>query len=183
MAVFLLPLIQIYTQGINDANYTNVYLVFLFVIMNLLANGKLPSNHVLEYSGKFEETRSHAIIEMIINLAVSVVSIIKWGICGAIFGTIVALLYRGAMMIYYSNKEVLNRSVFNTYKLWLVNGAVFAVVMLVFFVDSFCGLSFLNLLIKGIIHTLWIVPLYIAINFIFFKEAFKNLIALRRNKQ
>lgn len=183
MAVFLLPLIQIYTQGINDANYTNAYLVFLFVIMNLLANGKLPSNHVLEYSGKFEETRSHAIIEMVINLVVSVVSIIKWGICGAIFGTIVALLYRGAMMIYYSNKKVLNRSVFNTYKIWLVNGAVFAVVMCTFFVDSFSGLSFIDLLIKGIIHSLWIVPLYFVSNLIFFKDAYKNLIELWREKR
>ena len=182
MAVFLLPLIQIYTGGIDDANYTNVYLVILFVIMNLLANGKLPSNHVLEFSGKFEETRSHAIWEMVINIVVSVVAILKWGICGAIIGTIVALLYRGAMMIYYSNKKVLNRSVFNTYKLWLVNGAVFAVVMLIFFVDSFCGLSFLALLLKGIIHTLWIIPLYVAVNFIFFRTSFKNLIALRRNR-
>ena len=156
--------------------------MILFVIMNLLANGKLPSNHVLEYSGKFQETRSHAIWEMVINVAVSVVAILIWGICGAILGTIVALLYRGAMMIYYSNKKVLNRSVFNTYKIWLVNGVVFAVIMLIFFVDSFSGLSFIKLLIKGIIHTLWIVPLYIAVNFVFFKEAFKNLIALRRNK-
>ena len=102
MAVFLLPLIQIYTQGIDDADYTNVLLVFLFVVMNLLSNGKLPSNHVIEYSGKFEETRSHAIWEMVINIAVSVFAIIRWGICGAIVGTIVALLYRGSVMIYYS---------------------------------------------------------------------------------
>ena len=182
MAVFLLPLIQIYTSGINDANYTNVYLVLLFVIMNLLSNGKLPSNHVLEYSGKFEETRSHAIIEMIINIVVSVVAILFLGICGAILGTIVALLYRGIMMIYYSNKKVLSRSSFETYKIWLVNAAIFAVIMLIFFVDSFSGLSFINLLIKGVIHSLWIVPSYIAVNFIFFKGAFKNFIALRRNK-
>ncbi len=182
MAVFLLPLIQIYTKGINDANYTNALLVILFVVMNLLSNGKLPSNHVLEYSGKFEETRSHAIWEMIINIAVSIVSILKWGICGAIIGTIVALLYRGAMMIYYSNKKVLGRGMFHTYKLWIVNGAVFALVMAIFFVDSFSGLSFIRLLIKGIIHSLWIVPLYIGVNFVFFKGAFKNLIELWRNK-
>ena len=182
MAVFLLPLIQIYTKGINDANYTNTLLVILFVVMNLLANGKLPSNHVLEYSGKFEETRSHAIWEMIINIAVSIVSILKWGICGAIIGTIVALLYRGAMMIYYSNKKVLGRGMFNTYKLWIVNGAVFAALMAIFYVDSFSGLSFIRLLIKGIIHSLWIVPLYIGVNFVFFKGAFKNLIELWRNK-
>ncbi len=183
MAVFLLPLIQIYTQGINDANYTNANLVLLFVVMNLLANGKLPSNHVLEYSGKFEETRSHAIIEMIINLVVSIAAILVWGICGAILGTIVALLYRGTMMIYYSNKKVLERGIFKTYKLWLINGAVFAVIMIIFFVDSFSGLSFVSLVIQGIIHALWIVSLYVAANFVFCREAFKNLRELRRADQ
>lgn len=182
MALFLLPLIQLYTSGINDANYTNVYLVFLFVIMNLLSNGKLPSNHLLEFSGKFEETRSHAIWEMVINIVVSIVAILQWGICGAIIGTIVALLYRGSMMIYYSNRKVLDRSVFNTYKLWLVNGAVFACIMAIFFVDSFSGLDFVSLLLKGICHTLWIVPLYIVVNFLFFRTTFQNLIALWRNK-
>lgn len=180
MAVFLLPLIQIYTKGIDDADYTNVYLVLLFVLMNLLANGKLPSNHVLEYSGKFEETRSHAIIEMIINIVVSIAAILIWGICGAILGTIVALLYRGTIMIYYANKKVLERGIFRTYKLWLVNGAVFAAVMMIFFVDSFSGLSFVSLLIKGILHTLWIVSLYIGANLVFCREAFKNLSELRR---
>lgn len=183
MAVFLLPLIQIYTGGINDANYTNVYLVFLFVLMNLLSNGKLPSNHVLEYSGKFSETRSHAIIEMMINIVVSIVAIIKWGICGAIFGTVLALLFRGTMMIYYANKKVLGRSLFNTYKLWLTNGAVFALIMVVFFVDSFSGVSFGTLLIKGIIHSIWIVALYTAANFVFHREAFRNMSELYRRKK
>ena len=77
MAVFLLPLIQIYTGGIRDAEYTNAPLVFLFVLMNLLACGKLPVNHVLEYAGKFKETRSHAIVEMTVNIAVSVAAIVS----------------------------------------------------------------------------------------------------------
>lgn len=183
MAVFILPLIQIYTKGIDDANYTNVYLVLLFVIMNLLANGKLPSNHVLEYSGKFEETKSHAIIEMIINIVVSVAAIMLWGICGAIIGTIVALLYRGSMMIYYSNKKVLCRSTFHTYKLWIVNGAVFALIMAIFFVDSFSGLSFVSLVLHGLLHFMWIVPLYIAVNFIFCRVAYKDLLELWRNRK
>ena len=183
MAVFLLPLIQIYTKGINDANYTNVYLVFLFVVMNLFSNGKLPSNHVLEYSGKFEETRSHAIIEMTINIVVSVIAIKIWGICGAILGTIVALLYRGTMMIYYSNKKVLDRSVFTTYRHWLVNAAVFVIIMFIFFVDSFSNISFVRLLLNGIIHSIWIVALYLLVNFIFERKEFKNLIELYRSKK
>ena len=137
---------------------------------------------MLEYSGKFEETRSHAIVEMVINIVVSVAAILKWGICGAILGTIAALLYRGVVMIHYSDRKVLERSVFSTYKIWLVNGAVFALVMAIFFVDSFSGLSFFSLVIKGILHSLWIVPLYFAVNIVCFKGAVKNLLELWRNR-
>ena len=161
-----------------------IFFVLLFVIMNLLANGKLPVNHVLEFSGKFRETKSHAIIEMTLNIVVSVVAILKWGICGAIVGTIVALLYRGTMMIYYTNKKVLERSQFHTYKLWIINGAVFALVMFIFFVDSFSGLSFGNLVLNGLKHSVWIIALYIAVNMAFQTKVFKDLydLYIRRNK-
>ncbi len=182
MAIFLLPLIQIYTKGINDTNYTNGLLIFLFVIMNLLANGKLPSNQVLEFAGRFKETRSHAIWEMVINIVVSIVSILVWGICGAIIGTIAALLYRSVVMIYFSNKKILERGALHTYKRWIANGAIFALLMVIFFVDSFSGVPFFKLLLKGMLHTLWIVPSYIAINYLFFNEDFKNFIEMWRNK-
>jgi hypothetical protein len=117
---------------------------------------------------------------MIINIVISIAAILVWGICGAILGTIIALLYRGTIMIWYANKKVLERGIFNTYKLWLINGAVFVAVMMIFFVDSFSGLSFVRLVIKGLLHTLWIVPLYIVVNLAFCREAFKNLSELRR---
>ena len=182
MAVFLLPLIQIYTNGIHDANYTNVYLVLLFVIMNLLANSKLPANQVLEYAGVFDKTRSQAIWEMVINIVVSVVAILKWNICGAIVGTITALVYRSIVVIHYANKKVLGRGILHTYKHWIVNGAVFALIMAIFFVDSFSGLSFGALVLKGIFHSLWIVPLYIGVNVVCFQDAFQNILLLWRKK-
>ena len=183
MAVFLLPLIQIYTGGINDANYTNVFLVLLFVVMNILANGKIPINSIIEYSGSFEKTRSHAIWEMVINITVSVVAIFCFGICGAIAGTIAALLYRSIVTIYYANKKVLKRSQMCTYKKWFLNATVFAVIIIIFFVDTFSNMSFLKLLLNGIIHSIWIAGLYILVNFVFDKSAFKTLFELYREKK
>lgn len=184
MAVFLLPLIQIYTSGINDAEYTNAFLVLLFVIMNLLANGKLPATGIIEYSGHFEKTRSHSVWEMVINLTVSVIAIMYMGICGAILGTIVALIYRSIVTIYYSNRKVIKRSQMCTYKIMITNGAVFAVIMAVFFVDAFSNISFLRLVLNGIIHSVWIAALYLIVNFIFNKDAFKAIFELYRgNKQ
>ena len=183
MAVFLLPVIQIYTSGINDAEYTNVLLVLLFVIMNLIANAKLPANGIIEYAGEFDKTRAYAIWEMIINITVSVVAILYTGICGAILGTIAALVYRGIMTIYYSNKKVLKRSMMCTYKILIVNGIVFAAIMMVFFVDTFSNVSFLKLLFYGAINSIWIAGLYVIVNFIFNKDAFKTIFELYRRSR
>ena len=183
MAVFLLPLIQIYTSGINDAEYTNALLVFLFVIMNLLANAKFPANSIIEYSGSFEKTRYQAVWEMVINITVSVVAIMYFGICGAILGTIVALIYRSIVVIHYSNKYVLERSSMCTYKTWIINGAVFVSVMAIFFVDNFSGMSFLQLVFNGIIHSVWIVGLYILANFVFNKSVFRTVLELYRERK
>ena len=183
MAVFLLPIIQIYTSGINDAEYTNVFLLLLFVLMNLISNSKLPLNGVIEYSGDFEKTRSYAIWEMVINITVSVVAILYMGICGAIIGTIAALLYRGIVTIYYSNKNILKRSQMCTYKILIANGAVFAAIMAIFFVDTFSNVSFVQLLMNGIIHSVWIAGLYLLINFIFNRSAFKTILEIYRGKK
>ena len=175
MAVFLLPLIEIYTKGINDADYINSNLLMLFAVMQLLSNAKLPANNIIEYAGTFKKTRSHALWEMTINIVTTVIGIKLFGICGAILGTILALIYRSIVVIAHSNKEVLNRSLFKTYKLWLVNGGVFILVMVIFFVDSFSGLSFGKLVIKGLIHGPWIVALYVVANLIFNPDAFRFL--------
>ena len=184
MAVFLLPLIQIYTSGINDAEYTNVFLVLLFALMNLIANVKLPSNLVIEYSGDFEKTRLYAIWEMVINITVTVAAVLYMGICGAILGTIAALLYRGIVTICYSNRNVLKRNQMCTYKILITNGAVFVLIMAIFFVDTFSNVSFFELLLNGVVHSIWIAGLYITVNFIFNKSAFKTFFELcRGNKE
>ena len=185
MAVFLLPLIQIYTSGIDDAEYTNVWLVFLFVLMNLAANTKLPSSGIIEYAGDFAKTRVHAIWEMAINITVSVVAILLMGICGAILGTLAALLYRGIVTIYHSNRKILQRSQMCTYRILLANLAVFAVVMAVFFVDTFSGLPFWKLVLCGMLHAVWIAALYLLVNYIVNRSAFKCALELlgRMKKQ
>ena len=92
--------------------------------------------------------------------ALTVSAIMYFGICGAILGTIAALVYRSAVTIYYSNKKVLARSTLHTYRIWIINGCVFAVVMLILYVDTFSNMSFTKLVINGIIHSVWIVALY-----------------------
>ena len=182
MASFLLPLIQIYTGGINDAPYTNVLLLILFVIMSLMSNSKYAATQVIEFSGEFDKTRKYAIGEMIINISLSIIAIIYFGICGALMGTCAALLYRGITTIYYANKKVLGISTFNTYKHIILNGLVFLVVIMILPADKFSGASFLKLFGAGVLNAIWVVALFVIVNFVFNKNNFKTLVNLyRRN--
>ena len=71
----------------------------------------------------------------------------------------------------------------NTYKILIANIIVFAMVMAVFFVDTFSNMSFLKLVINGLIHSIWIVALYLVINFVFSREAFKTILEVYRGKK
>ena len=63
---------------------------------------------------------------------VSLTCVFQFGIYGVLIGTIAALLYRANDIIIYANKVVLNRSPWPTYRRWLINLAVFSVLVYIF---------------------------------------------------
>lgn len=176
MCLFLLPIIQIYTGGINDADYINPTLILLFVVAKLFACAKAPLSQVIEYFGTFESTRWHAVAEMILNLTFTVFGIIKWGICGALAGTVAAIVFRNVATTLFVNKRVFGKSPVGSFALMLANGAVFCGIFAAFGTESFCGMKFLNLCGVGIVHMLWIVPLYALVNFAVRPDVFKSVV-------
>lgn len=128
--VFILPFIAEYTRGISDISYVDSLLPFLFTLVFLLQGARGPMQLVIEYAGHFKDTRGQAICEMIINLSVSIVAVIRFGIYGVLIGTIIALLYRANAIIIYVNKTILQRSPWVTYKRWIWNMFIFLLVFL-----------------------------------------------------
>lgn len=182
MCVFLLPIIEIYTGGINDANYINPMLVFLFSAAKMLSASKLPANQVIEYSGDFSKTRWHAIVEMVINLSLTVVGIKMFGICGALAGTVAAIVFRGIVTLYFTNRRIFGRSSIGSFMLTLVNCAVFAAVFAVFGTSHFCGEKFMTLCLHGVLNMLWIVPAFIAANAALRPDVFKTVFKTLKGK-
>ena len=128
--VFILPFISEYTRGISDISYVDSLLPFLFTLVFLLQGARGPMQLVIEYAGHFKDTRGQAICEMIINLSVSIVAVIRFGYYGVLIGTIIALLYRANAIIIYVNKVILLRSPWVTYKRWLWNMLIFLLIFL-----------------------------------------------------
>ncbi|MDO4169020.1 MAG: sugar isomerase [Lachnospiraceae bacterium] len=161
--LFILPIIQIYTRGINDIKYIDVWLPILFVFISLLANGKMPMNQIINFAEQYSETKSHAIIEAAINIIVSFTAVIFFGIYGGLLGTIAALLFRGNIMIFYANRKILHRNPLVTYKKWIINCLVFLCTILV--VNPTCHrlASYLDILVWGFIYGVGITILYLIV--------------------
>ena len=176
MCLFLLPIIQIYTGGINDADYINPLLILLFVAAKLFSCAKTPLSQVVEYSGTFDKTRWHAVTEMAINLSLTLFGIIKWGICGALLGTVAAIIFRNIATTCFVNRKVFGKSPIKSFVLTAANILVFALIYFFFGTTRFCDMKFLQLCYNGILNMLWIIPLYGTVNFAVRPDVFKLLV-------
>ena len=126
--ILILPFIAIYTKGITDIPYIDVYLPILFVLVQLLSCSRATASRLITISGHARTTQKQSIIEAAINLISSIVLVNFLGIYGVLLGTIIALLYRTNDIIIYANLKVLNRMPWKTYKKVLVNLVVFSCV-------------------------------------------------------
>lgn len=124
--LFILPVLGLYTAGATDISYIDPYLPLLFTCMQVLNYGRITSNNLINFAGHFRQTQGRAIVEMAINLAVSLICVGPFGIYGVLFGTIAALLYRTNDFIVYANRVILGRSPWPTYRRWLLNAGLMA---------------------------------------------------------
>jgi O-antigen/teichoic acid export membrane protein len=160
---FVLPFLKCYTRGVSDISYIDPYLPNLFIATYLLVGGRTSCNQAINFAGHFKQTQDRAVIEMIINLIVSIVSVKIWGIYGVLVGTIAALLYRTNDMIIYSNKRILFRSPWITYKRWGINFGVFIFILIVNSRITWVMNDYLHIFLYCIPYTVATLFIYIGI--------------------
>lgn len=167
-SLLLLPFLRLYTDGM-DMNYILPWLPYFYVTIEVLQIGRESMQRTALVAGHFKNTLNQAIIEAAINIGVTIVAMLvcskaldkEAGLYGALIGTICALLYRTIAINIYSNKIILKRSSFNTFKIMGVNILLYALVC--------CGAVYVNwdivdsyatLLYTAVIVALIILPLY-----------------------
>ncbi len=164
VAGFLLPIIELYTKGVEDVVYVNPVMIIMFSITNLLVNIKTPPNQVLLYEGCFDKTRHHAVIEMTINIVVSIGATLKFGIAGALAGSIAALLYRANAFILYTYHRILKTSCLPTYKRCAVNFLVAALIIGLIGTQGCEPTGYVSVCLKAGLNAIWIFLAFFAAN-------------------
>ena len=107
-AILITPFVSVYTEGITDANYIQP----VFGILMSAAIGsyciRTPYNVMVISAGHYRQTQVSSIIEMMINILVSVILVSSFGLIGVAIGTLSAMTYRSIYLAHYINGNIIS---------------------------------------------------------------------------
>lgn len=116
VGVLIVPFVSVYTNGINDADYYQPVFAILLTFANAVYCIRLPYNIMVLAAGHYKQTQASAIIEMLINVIVSIVLVFKFGLIGVAIGTLIALGYRTVYLAVYLCNNILKYSIMDFLK-------------------------------------------------------------------
>lgn len=120
-AFLIVPFVSVYTKGIDDANYIVPTFAYLITLAQAAYCLRLPYNIMVLAAGHYKQTQWSAIIEAMINVVVSVVTVFQYGLVGVAVGTLVAMLYRTVYLAWYLRENIIKRRFIHYIKHMLVN--------------------------------------------------------------
>ena len=161
--IFILPFMHLYTANVKDTNYINNLYPIAFVMVPLLTYGRTAAASAINYAGHFEQTKWRAVAESTINVVVSVIAVWKFGIFGALMGTIVASIYRTNDIIIYAYKHLIPGNVMRTYKRWIASFAVFGIIAWFVDIDNPRFGTYLSIIGYGAIYAVVILLIYVVV--------------------
>lgn len=172
---FVLPFLELYTDGVADADYLNAYLPYLFVAINLVETLRYPSDALVYITGHFQQTKASAWIETAINLSGSVILIQFVGIYGVLLGTVISLAYRAVYLITYVNRKIIGRTVRDTYRCFGLCVLLYILINSLGQLVKFKCTGYLSLFLMVIPYSLCVCLLFFVFVSVFFPKSFQFL--------
>ena len=129
--ILTIPFVSLYTRGIADVNYLYDKLPLCFSLVQIISWSRYISGNLTGIAGYAKQTSYVSIIEAVLNVVFSLLFVQKYGIVGALFGTVIALPLKVIWCIYISDKKVMKRSIAKSVRILGINYVLFAGVVFV----------------------------------------------------
>ena len=108
--ILILQFVSVYTKGINDVNYIRPVFAYIFLVAQFIYIIRQPYQSIIQAAGHYKQTRNGAILEAAINIIVSIVLVIKFGLIGVAIGTLVSVIFRTMQLMIYVCRKIVKRS-------------------------------------------------------------------------
>lgn len=183
--VLITPFVNVYTKGIIDANYNQPLFGVLLTLATAAYCLRLPYNIIVLAAGHYKETQLSAIIEMSINILMSVMLVSKYGLVGVAIGTLVAMLYRTIYLANYIS-GIIEYKFGGFIKHMVVNIIILILTLMISSNFNMLGSDYLHWFIFAIKIFTIAAGVTMGINLVFYRKVMIDSTALlkaRRNKK
>lgn len=130
-AVLIVPFVQVYTNGVNDADYIQPLFGILLVVANSGHCLRLPYNIMILAAGHYKQTQHNYIIAAVMNVVISIMGVIKFGLIGVTLGTLAAMVYQTVWMAWYNSKNFIQWPMSKFWK-QIITNIISAVLIVIF---------------------------------------------------
>lgn len=169
-AILIVPFVQVYTHGVNDANYMQPLFGVLLVAANSGHCLRLPYNIMILAAGHYKQTQHNYIIAAVMNIAISIVCVKQFGLIGVALGTLAAMAYQTVWMAWYNSKNFIQWPMKNFFKQMAVNAVSAVLIFIVTGYFTMTGVSYLEWVILAIKVTFSGIVVALLINSIFYRR-------------
>lgn len=116
----VIPFVKLYTHGITDIEYSRPFFAILIVTAEMMYCLRQPFQSIILAAGHFKQTQRGAIIEALINLCLSIILVMRFGIDGVAFGTVIGVLYRTIDLVLYLKRNIIYINIKSVFKRYLI---------------------------------------------------------------
>ena len=155
------------------------FLLLLFALKAVLESGKSIYHQAVQFEGAFQQTRWHALVEMAINLTVTLLGIQFFGIYGCLFGTLAALLCRTVLVFRYTYRNILHQRMARPALKWVCNLGLMVLILRIVGIQSRPELSLPGVIGVALLHMIWIGAAFAGAAFLFDHDLLRKLRTLR----
>jgi O-antigen/teichoic acid export membrane protein len=151
--IVLMPsFIDVFTRGVTDIDYQRPLFLYFFVAAEFIYCIRIPFYALMSAAGHYKQTKKSAILEAVINLAVSLILIWRFGLVGVAIGSLVAIAFRTVELIIYDSKYLIKMEWKKFFTYVATSTTVFvSVIFASKFMPSFQNLTYLSWLINALI--------------------------------
>ncbi|MDO5157194.1 MAG: sugar isomerase [Eubacteriales bacterium] len=174
--VLIVSFVQVYTNGIHDADYIQPLFAVLITAANAGHCLRLPYNILILAAGHYKQTQSNYITAMLLNIVISIATVRLWGLVGVAIGTLVAMAYQTVWMAWYDSKNIINWPFKKILKQFAVDFATVVMASLASFKIPLLSVTYLSWFIRAVeVFAIWFC-ITLAINYVFYKESITALL-------
>ena len=104
------PFVALYTSNVTDVNYILPNYAFLVIISETIYCLRIPFQTLAQSAGHYKQTKKAAFFEAGLNVLVTFCLVWKFGLVGAVIGTMVANAFRTIYYCFYVSKNMIKHS-------------------------------------------------------------------------